>query len=108
MSGNNVIFDDKNINKGNFYRNKILFQIDNSDVNKIHISEKASYGKEKKKSFKHFTGYNDNNDIRPLCVKPPQMIGYAKYFDSNKTLSFKVSGKKLFKKYTKIGKKLAV
>ena len=48
MSGNNVIFDDKNINKGNFYRNKILFQTDNSDVNKIHISEKASYGKEKK------------------------------------------------------------
>ena len=48
MSGNNVIFDDKNINKGNFYKNKILFQIDNSDVNKIHISKKASYGKEKK------------------------------------------------------------
>ena len=62
----------------------------------------------KKKSFKYFIGYNDNNDIRPLCVKPPQMIGYAKYFDSNKALSFKVNDKKLFKKYTKIGKKLAV
>ena len=30
------------------------------------------------------------------------MIGYAKYFDSNKTISFKVSNKKLLKKYTKI------
>ena len=30
------------------------------------------------------------------------MIGYAKYFDSNKTMSFTVSDKKLLKKYTKI------
>ena len=38
------------------------------------------------------------------------MIGYAKYFDSNKTMSFyfKVSDKKLFKKYTKILGKRAV
>ena len=32
----------------------------------------------------------------------PQMIGYAKYYDSNKTMSFKVIDKKLLKKYTKI------
>ena len=30
------------------------------------------------------------------------MIGYAKYFDSYKAMSFKVIDKKLFKKYTKI------
>ena len=30
------------------------------------------------------------------------MIGYAKYFDSNKTMSFKVIDKKLLKKYIKI------
>ena len=35
------------------------------------------------------------------------MIGYAKYFDSNKTMSFKASDKKLLKKlYKKIGKKI--
>ena len=33
------------------------------------------------------------------------MIGYAKYFDSNKTMSFKVSDKKLFKSYTKTWRK---
>ena len=37
-------------------------------------------------------------DIRPLCIKLPQMIGHAKYFESNKTMSFKVTDKKLFKK----------
>ena len=59
----------------------------------------------KKSSFKHFIGYNNNDDIRPLCIKLPRMIGYAKYFDSNKTLSFKISDKKLLKKDTKMLKK---
>ena len=36
------------------------------------------------------------------------MIGYAKYFDSNKTMSFKVCDKKPLKKYIKIGKKIVV
>ena len=36
------------------------------------------------------------------------MIGYAKYFDGIKTISFKVIDKKLLKKYTKIWKKLVV
>ena len=40
--------------------------------------------------------------IRPLCIKLPQMIGYVKWLDSNKIMSFKVSDKKLLKKYIKI------
>ena len=34
--------------------------------------------------------------------KLPQMIGYAKYFDSHKTMSFKVNNNKLLEKYNKI------
>ena len=30
------------------------------------------------------------------------MIGYAKYFDSNKTISFKVNDEELLRKYTEI------
>ena len=33
------------------------------------------------------------------------MIGYVKYFDSNKTMPFKVSDNKLLKKYNKIWEK---
>ena len=33
------------------------------------------------------------------------MIGYAKHFDSNKTMSFKVTDNKLLKKYNKIWEK---
>ena len=34
------------------------------------------------------------------------MIGYVKHFDSNKTISFKVSDNKLLKKYVKIWGKI--
>ena len=37
-----------------------------------------------------------------LCINLPQMIGYIKCFDSNKTISFKTTDKKLLKKYTEI------
>ena len=35
------------------------------------------------------------------------MIGYVKHFDSNKTMSFKVSDNKLLKKYNKIWEKIS-
>ena len=56
----------------------------------------------KKNSLKYFIGYNDDDVIRPLCIKLPQMTDYVKHFDSNKTMSFRVSDNKLLKKYTKI------
>ena len=55
-----------------------------------------------KNSFKYFLGYNDDDVITFLCIKLSQMIGYVKYFDSNKTMSFKVNDNRLLKKYTKI------
>ena len=89
MSGKSINFEDKKVNKGNFYKNKKLFKIEDIDANKILVSKKESYSK--KNSSKYFTGYNDDDVIRPLCIKLPQMIGYVKSFDSNKTMSFKVS-----------------
>ena len=98
--GKSINFGDKRVSKSNFYKNKKLFKIDDKDVNKILVSKKEPYGKTN--SFKYFIGYNDNDDIRPLCIKLPQMIGYAKYFQSNKTMSFKVSDKKTVKKISRL------
>ena len=36
-----------------------------------------------------------------------KVIGYVKNFDSNKTMSFKVGGNKLLKKYNKIWEKIS-
>ena len=92
MNQKNIIFNDKKINKSNFYKNKKLSMIDDIDVNKILVS-KELYGK--KSSSKHFIGYNDDEFIRPLRIKLPQMIGYIKCFDSKKAMSFKVIDNKL-------------
>ena len=73
------------------------------DINKIVISKKETY--DEKCSFKYVIGYDDNDDIRPLCINFPQMIAYAKYFDSNETMSFRAIDKNLLKTYSKIWKK---
>ena len=105
MSGKIINFDDKKINKSSFYHNKKLFNIHDLDDNKILVSKKESYGAEN--SLKYFIKYNDDDVIRPLCIKLPQMIGYVKHFDSNKTMSLKVSDNKLFRKYNEIWEKIS-
>ena len=105
MNGKNINLNDKKINKSTFYKNKKLFNIHDLDVNKILVSKKESYGT--KNSHKYFIGYDDDNVIRPLCIKLPQMIGYVKNFNNNKTMSFKVSDNKLLKKYNKIWEKIS-
>ena len=47
MSEKNITFNDKKINKSNFYKSKKLSKIDGIDVNKILISKKEAYGKKK-------------------------------------------------------------
>lgn len=39
-SRKNIFLDDKKINKSNFYKSKILIQIDNIDVNKYYFLKK--------------------------------------------------------------------
>ena len=74
-------------------------------INKILVSKKESYGT--KNSLKYFIGYDDDDVIRPLCIRLPQMMGYVKHFDSNTTMSFKVSDNKLLQKYNKIWGKVS-
>ena len=50
-------------------------------------------------------GYNDNV-IRPICLRLPQMMGYAKKFNKNATMFFRVNNRQLLKNYNKIWKKI--
>ena len=85
MSGKNIDFDDKKIKKSSFYKNKKIYSTDDTDLDNILVSKKESYGT--KNSLKYFIGYNDNDNIRPLCIRLPQMTGYARKFDENATIS---------------------
>ena len=57
--------------KCDFYKNKKLFMIDDTGVNKI-LHWKNSHGTNK--SIKYFIGYNDDDVIRPLCIKLPKWL----------------------------------
>ena len=71
-----------------FIKTKKINSIEDIDANKILVSKKESYGT--KNSFKVFIGYNDNDVIRPLCIRLPQMTGYARKFHENATMSCRV------------------
>ena len=87
--------------KSDFYKNKKVTKIDDDTyVNKILVSIEESY--RTKNSFKYFIGYNDNDVIRPLCIKLPQITGYVKKSKGNTTMSINISDKQLLKKYNQI------
>ena len=81
-----------------------MLKIEDIDINKKFVSKKQSYST--KNAAKYFIGYIDNDEIKPICIRLPQMIGYVKYFDDNKVMSFKVTDKKLLNKYNKIWEKV--
>ena len=98
-SGKNISFDGKKIRKSTFCKNKKINNIEDTDFNNILVSKKEYYGS--KNSLEYFIGYN-HIDIRPLCIKLPQMTGYVTKVNENATMSFIVKDKQLFKNYTKI------
>ena len=92
MSGESIKFG----NKRSFYKNKKLFEIEDIDIHKILVSKKLLHSKEKN-SFKYFIGYNDNDVIRSLLIRLPQMIGYVKFLNKDKTMSFNATNNRLLK-----------
>ena len=90
--------------KSEFYKSKKVTSMDDVDVNKILVSNKKPYGT--KNTFKYFIGYNNNDVIRLLCVRLPQMTDYARKFDENATMQQWVNNKQLLKNYNKIWEKV--
>ena len=78
--------------------------IDNTDVYKIVVSNKISFGK---KDFKYFIGYKDAKKIRPLCIFLPKMSAYRRDFGKTKCMSFLIKRKKLLEKYNEVWKKVS-
>ena len=70
MTRKSINFNNEEINESIFYKNKKLFNTHDLDVNKMLVSKKES---------NYFIGVNDDDAIRPLCVKLPQTIGYVKH-----------------------------
>ena len=86
------------------------FQIDEFDVNEILVSKKEPHGT--KKALKYFIGSNDNDVIRPLCLRLSKMTGYIRKFKENTTttitMSLRVNDTQLLKDYNKIWGKIKI
>ena len=61
-----------------YYKNKYIdfdskypIIISNIDIDKIIIFNKAFFGK---KAFKYFTGYNDEENVKSLCILLPKIV----------------------------------
>ena len=83
MSGNSINFEDKKNKKSDFYnKSKNIFNIKDTDVNKILVSKNEKYGKYN--SLKYFIGYNDNDVIKTVYLELSQMTIYIKKFNEHK------------------------
>ena len=100
MSSQKIEFEDKEVDKKEFYSSKQAVLLDSIDLNKIIVSSKWKISDTK---YKYFSGYLNNDVIQPLCVILPQMSGYIKYFDDGgKNMSFVTDDKEVYKKYNEI------
>ena len=78
MSEKTVKFDNIRINKKEFNKFKQPINLDLVNVNQIVISDKFKDDD----GFKYFTGYKEDEIVKPLCIILPQMSGYRKYFEN--------------------------
>ena len=54
-----------------FWYSKSPIKLNNRDIYKIIKSKKVSFNE---KGFKYFTGYKDDEEVKPLCILLPKMI----------------------------------
>ena len=73
----------KKSTKGDFTKKKKLFKTEYIDINKILVSEKEPYDE---KSFKYLIRYKDDDVIRSLRIRLPQMVGYVNILEIMKKI----------------------
>ena len=88
MGGKTLKIGDVVANKKEFHASNKLIALNFVSMDKIAVSDKSKHND---KGYKYFTGFLDDNIIRPLCIVLSQMSGYIKYFDDGgKNRSFKI------------------
>ena len=78
MSEETLKFDNIRLNKKKFHKSKLPVDLKSVNVDQIVVSEKFKYSDN---DFKYFTGYQEDDIVKPLCIIFPQMSGYIKYFE---------------------------
>ena len=70
-------FNNVRVNKKEFHKSKQPIKLDLVNVDQIVVSDKF---KHRDDGFNYFTGYQEHEIVKPLCINLPKMSGYIKYF----------------------------
>ena len=75
---------DTEIIEYDIHQQKISISINYIYINATVASNKFPFGKQ---DFRYFIGYEDNKEIRPLCIFFPEMGIYKSYSDKTKYMN---------------------
>ena len=100
-----LTFGDIEIEKTEFYRNKILIPLTDVDIEKVLTSNKISFCE---KNYKYFIGYLYNDKkVTPLHIIIPKTSAYVKIFDGQTNWMYVlIEYDDLLKKYNTIWDKV--
>ena len=79
--------------------NSKCFKINDTDINKIRISEKSLYSKQHN-AYKYYVLYEHNNEYTPLRITLKDLVDYYDVYNDDKRMSFKINDElsdKIFK-----------
>ena len=79
-------FNNIKINEKEFHKSKQAIDLKSIIIDQIVVSDKFNHSKE---GYRYFTGYQEGEIVRPLCIILLQMSGCIKYFENDgKNMSF--------------------
>ena len=80
-----ITFGSIKIEKRKFHYSKYPININTVDIDKIIRSSKVTF---RTNRFKYFTGYKDDEKVKPLCILFLKLRRYTKSFDETKCMPF--------------------
>ena len=79
MSEKTLKFNNVKVNKKEFHKSKQAIDLDSVETNKIVAFDRFKHSEE---GFKYFTGYQEDEIVKPLYIILPQMNGCINYFEN--------------------------
>ena len=100
MSEKMLKFNNIRLNKKECHKTKQPFDLMWVNVDQKNVSDKFNHNNE---GFKYFTGYQEGEIVKPLCIILAQMSGYIKYLENGgKNMSFLIKDNEVWGKYEQI------
>ena len=100
MSEKTLKFNNNRLNKEESDKSKQPIDLKSVNLDQIVVSDKFKHSDD---GFKYFTGHQEDEVVKPLCINLPQMSRYIKYVkNGSNNMSFRIKGDNVLDKYNKV------